>query len=825
MTTPHEYMDEYGEWNLHSFHNSDLYEDPDYMASDTDSQLPLISTLGAGPRGAGVVVRKVEGEDGYRVAFVNDQTNEVMLETPDLEAPDIEISWSEHDMVDGEQGWMAVSVRQGSRDTKYYQVPIPAGAHGSRMFLTENQYITREDKTYIAAIADLIHYGKSDWKDKPTPRPGDIIVFKLIDEVEGRLLAFGTIEAVESDEVVFTNHTTIGMPTLAIAEDGTWTVDGVRTDYSAQGPKGEKGNKGDQGIPGDKGAQGDTGPRGLQGEPGVDGKDAVVEIGTVTTLAPGSNASVSASVDEETNVTTLNFGIPEGIAGKAIDIQGGIWHTDTLPNYNTTAVNKAFIVYDDDRQFDLYIRGAQPVTASAGGPWTVVEDWQGRPGFGVHILNKPYIMASNNGETISVLATEAEQAFTPYEYMADGDTVIDTMFHIGVLSSAEDNSGDYIITTQGKVTTEGEFVAEWPEVTDKPFETIGDGLTVDDEGNLNVIPAPPITWDTVQEKPFEIIGNGLIVAEDEDGKLDLSVNNDALIPKWDNVQDKPETYPTTWEEISYKPETYPTTWNEIDGKPETYPASWDDIEGKPESFVTSWNDIPDKPDSYPTTWDDIQNKPETVDSTWETVQNKPFESINDEDFFVDNDGVLHKQADPLPVSLDWDDLDNKPKFLSRIYNAEMYEGGVLEAYLYTVDGYYANGEIAAEMIDYGIAVQFEDDTMFTMVDGWTNDYEETDISVYFHGLDGPGMMITVTGLPADLEVKSLSLFYTGEGSEDMSDNGLIQRIVPIQPTQWATVEDITSALEEALGGGSGTIIVNSSKIATVEETKSYLGIS
>ena len=42
---------------------------------------------------------------------------------------------------------------------------------------------------------------------------------------------------------------------------------------------------------------------------------------------------------------------------------------------------------------------------------------------------------------------------------------------------------------------------------------------------------------------------------------------------WDNVQNKPSTYPTTWEKVDGKPENYPTNWASISDKPTTFPPS------------------------------------------------------------------------------------------------------------------------------------------------------------------------------------------------------------------------------------------------------------
>jgi hypothetical protein len=74
-----------------------------------------------------------------------------------------------------------------------------------------------------------------------------------------------------------------------------------------QGPQGPQGAKGDKG---DTGAKGDTGPRGQQGERGT---NATVYVGTTSTLAPGSQATVYNSGSDSNAV--LNFGIPKGEKG------------------------------------------------------------------------------------------------------------------------------------------------------------------------------------------------------------------------------------------------------------------------------------------------------------------------------------------------------------------------------------------------------------------------------------------------------------------------------------------------------------------------------
>jgi len=80
-----------------------------------------------------------------------------------------------------------------------------------------------------------------------------------------------------------------------------------------QGPQGETGPQGEQGIQGETGATGATGAQGPRGEQGVPGTAATIQIGTVTTGQPGTDASVTNSGTQQAAV--LNFVIPQGAKG------------------------------------------------------------------------------------------------------------------------------------------------------------------------------------------------------------------------------------------------------------------------------------------------------------------------------------------------------------------------------------------------------------------------------------------------------------------------------------------------------------------------------
>ena len=109
------------------------------------------------------------------------------------------------------------------------------------------------------------------------------------------------------------------------------SIDSLKGVQGPQGPKGDigpKGEKGEQGLPGetgpqgiqgpkgDKGIQGIQGPQGEKGQDGTNGQDGVtpnITIGTVTTLEPNQQATVTKRGTKEEPI--FDFGIPKGADG------------------------------------------------------------------------------------------------------------------------------------------------------------------------------------------------------------------------------------------------------------------------------------------------------------------------------------------------------------------------------------------------------------------------------------------------------------------------------------------------------------------------------
>ena len=55
---------------------------------------------------------------------------------------------------------------------------------------------------------------------------------------------------------------------------------------------------------------------------------------------------------------------------------------------------------------------------------------------------------------------------------------------------------------------------------------------------------------------------------------------------------------SSWNDLTDKPSSYPSTWEQVSGKPSSYPSSWDDVSGKPAAYPTNWANISNPPDKY-----------------------------------------------------------------------------------------------------------------------------------------------------------------------------------------------------------------------------------
>lgn len=139
-------------------------------------------------------------------------------------------------------------------------------------------------------------------------------------------------------------------PSVSASGDLSWTNDGGKENpetVNIKGPQGEPGEKGDTGSPG---AKGDT------------GATPNLQIGTVTTLPAGSDATASVSGTAENPL--LNLGIPKGADGS-----GGPGGTDLSLGMTSAAVGQLAKITAVDAN------GKPTAWAALNRSWTVKETY------------------------------------------------------------------------------------------------------------------------------------------------------------------------------------------------------------------------------------------------------------------------------------------------------------------------------------------------------------------------------------------------------------------------------------------------------------------
>lgn len=122
------------------------------------------------------------------------------------------------------------------------------------------------------------------------------------------------------------------------------TIKGIKGDPGEKGEPGQRGEQGAQGIQGPRGIQGEQGERGVQGAQGPAGNAATITIGSVTTSAPGTSASVTNS--GTSSAAVLDFVLPKGKDGA----DGGVTVDEALSNTSVNPVqNRAVKAALDNR--------------------------------------------------------------------------------------------------------------------------------------------------------------------------------------------------------------------------------------------------------------------------------------------------------------------------------------------------------------------------------------------------------------------------------------------------------------------------------------------
>lgn len=106
--------------------------------------------------------------------------------------------------------------------------------------------------------------------------------------------------------------------------------------------KGEKGEQGEQGIQGEQGQQGQQGVQGEQGQKGEDGLPPTLQLGDVTTLEAGTNASAKITPNGTTAdgspIYKIDLFLPRGAKG-----ENGSGSGNVLVDVSQLAVGKQYV--------------------------------------------------------------------------------------------------------------------------------------------------------------------------------------------------------------------------------------------------------------------------------------------------------------------------------------------------------------------------------------------------------------------------------------------------------------------------------------------------
>lgn len=171
------------------------------------------------------------------------------------------------------------------------------------------------------------------------------------------------------------------------------TIKGIKGDTGAKGDKGDRGEQGAQGIQGPRGIQGEQGERGLQGAQGPAGNAATITIGSVTTSAPGTSATVTNS--GTSSAAVLDFVLPKGKDGAdgGVTVDEALSSTSLNPVQNKV-IKAAFDKYNGDIGVSLQYKVDYTDLAdvATSGSYT---DLSNRPAYVVQSVNN--VKPDSNG--------------------------------------------------------------------------------------------------------------------------------------------------------------------------------------------------------------------------------------------------------------------------------------------------------------------------------------------------------------------------------------------------------------------------------------------
>lgn len=215
-------------------------------------------------------------------------------------------------------------------------------------------------------------------------------------------------------------------------------------------------------------------------------------------------------------------------------------------------------------------------------------------------------------------------------------------------------TGDGLVVVNGVLNATS---VNWSNISNKEFNTIGNGLTVDADNKLNL---NALTWNGVKQKPFIGIGSRLSVVNDSLNTVNQS---------WNDTTNKPFSSYSTG--IIVENGVLKATgaivgglnWSNVINKPFNTIGTGLVVESgvlKASSTLSSveWGNLIGKPFATIGTGLTVNGSNEltldtSINYTWSMLNNKPFSTIGSGLDVVNNELVLD-------YDLDWTDINSKP---------------------------------------------------------------------------------------------------------------------------------------------------------------------
>ena len=259
MPVPHDYYDYDSDVPyLHNRDHARPYVEPDWQAHAAGHQLPVLSTIGRGPQGDGLLVANIVN-DGRSFSFdiISDVTGEPIAKIGPVPSGAVHVT---HD----EDSITFTTNKLGPNNTiatEVTKVDMPKGEAGSIIYLYPDQLERNSSDVYVLDAEKMVAYNRRGLNRRPDMKVDDIVIGQLKDGNDGYLF-FGTVVNADSQQAIMVAGQTF-IPIAAL--------------MGPQGPKGD---------PGEKGNNGENGEKGDDGAPGI--SPVCSWNGTVLTITDGT---------------------------------------------------------------------------------------------------------------------------------------------------------------------------------------------------------------------------------------------------------------------------------------------------------------------------------------------------------------------------------------------------------------------------------------------------------------------------------------------------------------------------------------------------------